>query len=84
MAIKTLRARIWMWKRLAEARYCGASLGLFFAKLRYHFLCFKHFGWRRAVAYLLETPQHISAVGLALFTHRGHSKDSTPPAGHPR
>jgi hypothetical protein len=66
----TLRTKIWFWKRRAEARYCRASVFLFFAIFRYHLLCFKHYGWRRIAIYLLETPEHLKAIGLALFTHR--------------
>jgi len=65
----TLRTQIWFWKRQAEARYCLTSARLFLAKLRYHLLCFKHFGWLRLAIFLLKTPEHLNAIFLALFTH---------------
>ena len=74
MQIVTLGTKIWFWKRRAEARYCLASLGLFFAVLRYNLLCFKHFGWRRLAIYALKTPEHLKAIRLALFTHQSSSK----------
>jgi hypothetical protein len=76
MKIVTCGTRIFLWKRRAEAMYCLASARLFLAEFRYHFLCFKHFGWRRGAVYLLKTPEHCKAIGIALFTHSSHSPNS--------
>lgn len=72
MQIVTLATKLWVWKRRAEARYCLTFTGLFLAKSRYHLLCFKHFGWRRAAIHLLETPERLTAISFALFTHSPH------------
>ncbi len=69
MKVKTLRTRIWIWKQTGKALYLIATLNLFFSIARYHLLCFRHFGRRRALIFLLQTPEHLRAVGLALFTH---------------
>ena len=65
----TLRTKIVFWQSRAQSYYCVAGPSLFFAKRRYYLLCFKHFGWRRAAAFLLKTAEQMKAVGLALFTH---------------
>jgi hypothetical protein len=74
----TLRTKIWFWKRRAEARYCLSIARLLLARLRYHFLCFKHFGWIALAIAILKTPEHLKAVGFALFTHPIDPKAATP------
>lgn len=69
MNIIALKAQIRVRKWFFKAKYHFFGICLFLAKLRYHLLCFKHFGWRRAVAFMLEAPEHLEAVSLALFTH---------------
>lgn len=71
MRVKTLRTQIIIWKIQAEADLIRIRVCLFFAILRYHLLCFKHFGWRRLVIFFLKTPEHLKAIFLALFTHAG-------------
>lgn len=63
------RAEIRRWKRKAQARYFRASVGLFFAVIRYHLLCFKHFGRIRLAVFFLELPEVPKTVFLALFAH---------------
>jgi hypothetical protein len=58
--------RIWKWQ--AKARLYLTVSRLLFAKLRYHFLCFKHFGWRAAAIFVLETPEHLRSIAFDLFT----------------
>ena len=65
-AVERYRKRM-LWKLKAEQLLCSVTLP--FLKLRYHLLCFKHFGWRRLAIFLLQTPEHIKAVFLNLFTH---------------
>jgi hypothetical protein len=47
---------------------------LFFAVLRYHLLCFKHFGRFRLAIFVLKIAEHFKAVLLALFTHPSDPK----------
>ena len=68
-AVERYRRRM-IWRLKAEQLLC--ALALSFLKLRYHLLCFAHFGWRRALIFLLKTPEHFKAVLLDLFTHGGH------------
>lgn len=84
MVNPTLWAKVNLWKWQARARYCLTSARLLLAIFRYHFLCFQHFGWRRAAIYLLETPEHLKAIALALFTHAPPPKNPNSTAGDPR
>jgi hypothetical protein len=70
----TLGAKVWFWKRRAQAAYLLDTLKLTLAVIRYHLLCFKHFGWRRLAIFLLETPEHLRAVFLALFSLPPHMR----------
>ena len=72
----TTRTLIWFWKWQARSRYLRASVLLFFAVLRYRFLCFKYFGRFRLAIFVLKTPELLKAVFLALFAH---PHDSTAP-----
>ena len=65
-AFWTYRRRTWL--RL-KAFYLWTSICLVFAKLRYHLLCFKYFGWIRVAIFFLEFPEHFRSVLLALFSH---------------
>lgn len=75
----TLRTQIRLWKLRAQAAYLVSGLLLLLAMLRYHLLCFKHFGWVRLFIALLKTPEHLKAVGLALFTHPASSPSLSRP-----
>ncbi len=78
----TLRTKVWHWNWRAKAGNRSASGFSFVAILRYHLLCFKHFGWLGLTILLLQTPEHLKTIGFALFTHPGGPPSSTviPPA----
>ncbi len=65
------RARVFVRKWLLKGDHLFLTLALPLLKLRYHLLCFKHFGWRRFLIFLLEVPDHLRAVFVALFTQTG-------------
>ena len=83
MTKPTLWAHVWFRKWDARARYCRASVLLALAVFRYHALCFRHLGWRRALIFLLEFPEQLKAIGFALFTHRKIPKIPSQSAGSP-
>ena len=55
--------------RRFKAKHYRTITLLFLSKIRYHFLCFKNFGWLRLVIFILEVPEHFKAVFFALFDH---------------
>ena len=63
------RAWVTRWKCQHRASQPLFFLQFFFAKIRYHLLCFKHFGRFRLALFLLQLPEYFRFVLLCLFTH---------------
>jgi len=80
----TRRAQVRVLQRRARTCYLIARLRLFLAELRYHLLCFKHFGWVTLAIAILKTPEHLKAIGVALFTRPRSPSDPGRPVGGPR
>ena len=76
-AVERYRRRM-IWR--LKAGQLLASVTLPFLKLRYHLLCFKHFGWRRLAIFILQTPEHFKTVGFYLFTHGASPSNASSPS----
>lgn len=62
----------------ARIRYWRASISVYRSTLRYHWLYFKHYGWRRIAICLLEVPDHISAARKACIGSMRRTDDKKP------
>ena len=69
MNIVAVGTKIRLMERFFEPQNYFFGFRLLFMKTRYYLLRFQHFERRRGVALALEMPQHMKAIGFALFTH---------------